>query len=223
MELADVIGDRLDADQFVGFQGTLARVRLETDDLLGARAELDALLADPRDRYALADPFVARSLLAVYARYVETGDPEGGRALVAAMVDVLPPELADLRLSVLARADSAAAVADTRAKLGEGFQYYRDGQFRDALRFFQAADERTDLTVDQQLIVKELLAGTLYSLTRIEDADNVYRGVFEVDPRFDLADRRERLGQLYGVSVFTDEMVAHFLEIRPSPPTRREP
>jgi hypothetical protein len=204
----------MDADQFVGFQGTLARVRLQSGDLPGARAELEALLSDARDQRALTDPTVQRSLLMVYGAHVEAGDSTG-RALVDSMVAVLPPELADLRVTVLARADSTYAVADTRAKLNEGFVFYRDALFRDALRFFQAADARTDLDVDQRLIVKVLLAGTLFSLDQAETADTTYRGVFEIDPEFNLVDHLERWNQLYGVSAFTEDMLTHFLGIAP--------
>jgi hypothetical protein len=205
----------MDADQFVGFQATLARVRLASDDLPGARSELMSLLDDPRDARALTDPAVVRSLLMVYAAYVETGDAPGGRELVDSMVAALPPQLGDVRLTVLARADSAGAVADTRAKLGDGFRLYQDALFRDALPFLQEADARTDLDVDQRLIVKLLLSGTFYSLTRAHDADNVYRGVFRIDPEFNLADQLDRVLDLYGVAVFNEEMLSHFLEVAP--------
>ena len=130
-------------------------------------SELLSLLEDPRDAAALEDAIVARSVLLVYGSYVEDGQAEAGRSMLDSLVAALPPELSEVRGSVLQRADSVAAVADTRGKLGEGFQLYRDALFRDALRFLQAADERTDLDVDQRLIVKELMAGVLYSFQRI--------------------------------------------------------
>ena len=164
LQLADAVGNTMDADLFVPFQGTLARVRLETDDLAGARFELLSLLANPRDQRALADPAVSRALLMVYGAHVETEDAERGRALVDSMVAVLPPDLGDLRARMLQRVDSVGAVADTRAKLGEAFQLYRDALFRDALRVLQEADTRTDLDVEQRLLVKEMLAGSYYSL-----------------------------------------------------------
>ena len=167
MELAPLVGNTLDADLFISYQGALAAARVQTGDRRGARFELLSLLEDPRDAAALEDAIVARSVLLVYGSYVEDGQAEAGRSMLDSLVAALPPELSEVRGSVLQRADSVAAVADTRGKLGEGFQLYRDALFRDALRFLQAADERTDLDVDQRLIVKELMAGVLYSFQRI--------------------------------------------------------
>ena len=215
MELAPLVGNTLDADLFISYQGALAAARVQTGDRPGARFELLSLLEDPRDAAALEDAIVARSVLLVYGSYVEDGQAEAGRSMLDSLVAALPPELSEVRASVLQRADSVAAVADTRGKLGEGFQLYRDALFRDALRFLQAADERTDLDVDQRLIVKELMAGVLYSFQRIQDADEVYRSVFELDPDFNLSAHMEHVSEVYGITVFADDMLAHFSEIGP--------
>ena len=215
MELATVVGNTLDADLFISYQGALAAARVQTGDRPGARFELMSLLEDPRDAGALEDAIVARSVLLVYGSYIEDGQAEDGRNMLDSLIAALPPELSDVRASILQRADSVAVVADTRAKLGEGFQLYRDALFRDALRFLQEADERTDLDVDQRLIVKELLAGVLYSFQRVPDADEVYRSVFELDPDFNLSAHLDRVRELYGLTVFADEMLAHFSEIGP--------
>ena len=215
MELATVVGNTLDADLFMSYQGALAAARAQTGDRPGARFELMSLLEDPRDAAALEDAIVARSVLLVYGSYIEDGQAESGRNMLDSLIAALPLELSDVRASILQRADSVAVVADTRAKLGEGFQLYRDALFRDALRFLQEADECTDLDVDQRLIVKELLAGVLYSFQRVPDADEVYRSVFELDPDFNLSAHLERVRALYGLTVFADEMLAHFSEIGP--------
>ena len=135
--------------------------------------------------------------------------------MLDSLLAVLPVERAEVRSRVLHLADSAGAVADTRLKLGEGFQLYSGALFRDALRFFQAADKRTDLDQDQRLIVKELLAGALYSFQRVADADEVYRGVFEIDPGFDLAAHLDHVSGTYGVTPFADEVLTHFREVGP--------
>lgn len=201
-----------DADLFVPFQGALARVRLETGDRSGARSALLALVTQ-RDATALSHPMIARSTLAVFGNLIEAGEADGARSMLDSLVAVLPADRAAVRTEVLRQADSVAAVADTRVKLGEGLAFYRDAQFRDAVRFFQAADRRTDLDVDQKLIVKELLAGSLYSFNRGDEADEVYRGVYVVDPAFDLVVHLKRIQDVYGVAAFTDEMAAHFAQL----------
>jgi DNA-binding beta-propeller fold protein YncE/tetratricopeptide (TPR) repeat protein len=210
LPLATEVGSSIESDLFAAFQGALARARLETGDRPGARSALMALLADQRDAAALAEPVVTRSTLAVFGALIEAGEAESARGMLDSLVAALPDAQATVRSEVLRQADSVAAVADTRAKLGEGFAFYRDAQFRDAVRFFEAADQRTDLDVDQRLIVKELLAGSLYSFARTEDADEVFRGVFVVDPAFDLAAHLQHVQEVYGISIFTEEMLAHF-------------
>ena len=215
LELATSLGAGLDADLYVPFHAALARVRLETGDRPGAHAALVLLLAHPGDAGTLTDPAVATSALAVFASYVEAGEADTGRSLLDSLVAALPADPAGLRGELVRRVDSVAAVSDTRVKLGEGFAYYRDAIFRDALRFFQVADRRTDLDVDQKLIVKELLAGSFFSLARREDADEVFRTVYQVDPDFNLIAHLERVAAVYGVTVFTEEMVAHFSQVGP--------
>jgi tetratricopeptide (TPR) repeat protein len=210
LPLATEVGGSVESDLYAPFQGALARARLETGDRPGARSALMALLADQRDAAALAEPIVARSTLAVFGALVEAGEAESARAMLDSLVAVVPDAHAPVRSEVLRQADSVAAVADTRAKLAEGFAFYRDARFRDAVRFFQAADQRTDLDVDQRLIVKELLAGSLYSFARTDEADEVFRGAYVVDPAFDLAAHLQHVQQLYGLTLFTEEMLAHF-------------
>ncbi|NJD20120.1 MAG: hypothetical protein FIA95_12665 [Gemmatimonadetes bacterium] len=158
---------------------------------------------------------MARTAVLVYARLIESGDAEGGQRMLDTLVVAFPPDLGDARDDLLRQADSAAAVADTRVKLGEGFGFYRDALLRDALRFFQAADARTDLDLDQRLIVKEILAAVFHSLGRLEDADTAFRGVFEVDPEYVLADHLAHVELTYGLVVFTPEMLEHFSTVGP--------
>ena len=131
------------------------------------------------------------------------------------LVSAIPPDLAAVRGELLRQADLVAAVAGTRAQLGEGLGFLRDALFRDALRFFQEADGRTDLDVDQRLIVKEILAAVYHSLGQMEEADEAFRGVYEVDPDFVLADHLAHVEETYAVAIFTPEMLEHFQGVGP--------
>jgi tetratricopeptide (TPR) repeat protein len=215
-EYAAAVGDSVPADLYAEFESALAGVRLADGDVVGARAGLLAfLLGEENDVRALADPAVSRTAVLVYASLVESGDAEGGRRMLDSLVAAIPADLAEARDALLHQADSAAAVADTRLKLGEGFALYQQALFRDALKFFQAADARTDLDVDQRLIVKEILAAVFHSLGRVEDADAAFRGVFEVNPDFVLADHLAHVESTYGLVVFTPEMLEHFRTVGP--------
>ena len=135
--------------------------------------------------------------------------------MLDSLVAAMPSDLADARERFVHQADSVGAVADTRAKLGQGFGFFRDALFRDALRFFQKADGRADLDVDQRLIVKEILAAVYHSLGRVEDADNAFRGVYKVDPEYVLDDHVAHVTATYGLTIFTPEMLDHFRTVGP--------
>jgi tetratricopeptide (TPR) repeat protein len=210
------VGDSVPAALYADFESALTRSKVVEGDVAGARAELLAFLfREESDIRALGDPAVARTALLVYAGLIESGDPEGGRRMLDSLVVAIPPDLGDARESLVRQADSTAAVADTRVKLGGGFGFFRDALLRDALRFFQAADARTDLDVDQRLIVKEILAAVFHSLGRVEDADTAFRGVFQVDPEYVLTDHLAHVEETYGLVVFTPEMLDHFRTVGP--------
>ena len=101
MELATVVGNTLDADLFMSYQGALAAARAQTGDRPGARFELMSLLEDPRDAAALEDAIVARSVLLVYGSYIEDGQAESGRNMLDSLIAALPLELSDVRASIL--------------------------------------------------------------------------------------------------------------------------
>ncbi len=213
---AAAVGDSVPAALYADFGSAVARLKVTGGDPTGARDELVAFLfREPSDIRALAEPTTARIALMVYAGLLEAGDAEGGQRLRDTLVAALPADLAEAREAFVRQADSVAAVADTRVKLGKGFGFFRDALFRDALRFFQAADARTDLDVDQRLIVKEILAAVFHSLGRMDDADAAFRGVFAVDPEYVLTDHLAHVERTYGLVVFTPEMLDHFRTVGP--------
>lgn len=210
------VGDSVPESLDVDFEAARTQDRLAHGDLPGAQAQLEALLLGQEgDIRALADPGVVQAALKVYGGLVEADNAQGGRQMLDSLVAAMPSDLADAREQFVHQADSVAAVADTRAKLGKGFGFFRDALFRDALRFFQKADGRSDLDVDQRLIVKEILAAVYHSLGRVEDADNAFRGVYKVDPDYVLDTHVAHVKDTYGLTVFAPEMLEHFRGVGP--------
>ncbi len=214
-ELAATLGDSIPRALWVDYEETMARVWLRTGKLAEARAEILSLLGETGEPGAVADPAVRSTVLSVFGGSVEAGQTPDARAMLDSIVSVMPEGLAEVRSELLSATDSVEAIADTRAKLGEGIGYFRDALFRDALRFFQAADARTDLDVDQRLIVKEILSAVFYSLGRTDDADEIFRGLFAVDPDFHLDVHLEKVNRLYGLTIFTEEMLVRFRDLGP--------
>ena len=63
--------------------------------------------------------------------------------------------------------------------------------------------------------MKELLAGVLFSFQRVPDADEIFRGVFNVDPGFNLSAHLDHVSEVYGITPFADDVLAHFSEVGP--------
>ena len=144
-------------------------------------------------------------------------DTEGrseGLTFLAGYAADLPSEVEELRL---AYEDSIAVFtprADTRMKLGEGFQYWREANFAGLIGFFEEALELGGLTPEQESIARALLAGAYQSAGRSEDAESTYRRILDLDPLFDLDAMVERVEELYGVTVFDAQAMEVFRNVR---------
>ena len=118
-------------------------------------------------------------------RALQDGDTEGRSAGLTFLADYsanLPSELEELRL---AYQDSIAVFTpreETRAQLGEGFQYWSEANFVQLIGFFEKALELGGLTPEQETIARGLLAGAYQSAGRSEEAESTYRGILDIDP-----------------------------------------
>ena len=149
-------------------------------------------------------------------RALQDNDTEAhsaGLTFLAEYATDLPREIEDLRL---AYEDSIALFTpreETRAKLGEGFQYWMDVNFAGLIRFFEQALELEGLTPEQETISRALLAGAYLSAGRSEDAESTYRGILDLDRLFEIDALVEQVYELYGVTVF-DGQVEAFRNVR---------
>ena len=150
-------------------------------------------------------------------RALQDGDTEGhsaGLTFLAGYAAGLPSQVEELRL---AYEDSIAVFTpreDTRAKLGEGFQYWNEANFAGLIRFFEGTLEVGGLTPEQETIARGLLAGAYQSAGRGEDAESTYRGILDLDPLFDIDAMVERVTGLYGVTVFDAQTIEVLRNVR---------
>ena len=150
-------------------------------------------------------------------RALQDGDTEGHSAGLTFLADYaarLPSEVEELRL---AYQDSIAVFTpreDTRAKLGEGFQYWSEANFVQLIRFFEQALELGGLTPEQETISRAVLAGAYQSAGRSDDAESTYRGILDIDPLFDIEAMVERVEELYDVTVFDRQAMEVFRNVR---------
>ena len=135
-----------------------------------------------------------------YARHfraLQDGDTEGHSAGLTFLSDYaanLPNAAEELRL---AYQDSIAVFTpreETRARLGEGFQYWSEVNFVQLIGFFERTLELGELTNEQEMISRGLLAGAYQSAGRSDDAETIYRG----NSRYQPAIRHRGLGRRGG-------------------------
>ena len=168
---------------------------------------LEVLATDPEPEFYTDSATVALTL-AIF-RALQDSDTEGHSAGLTFLADYatdLPREVEDLRL---AYQDSIALFIpreETLAKLGEGFQYWFDGNFAGLIRFFEQTLELDGLTPEQETISRALLAGSYQGAGRAEDAESIYRGILDLDPLFEIGALIERVEALYGVTLFSGQV-----------------
>ena len=159
-----------------------------------------------------ADSAIVALTLDIF-RALQDGDTEGhsaGLTFLAEYAADLPSEVEEFRL---AYEDSIAVFTpreETRAKLGEGFQYWNEANFVQLIRFFERTLELGGLTPEQETISRGLLAGAYQSAGRSEVAESTYQGILDIDPLFDIDAMVERVDEVYGITVFDVQAIELF-------------
>jgi tetratricopeptide (TPR) repeat protein len=195
---------------------TLSRFRASQGEGVQALANFMELLDTAPGAEFYADSSTVGLTLDIF-RALQDGDTEGRSAGLNFLEDYaanLPSEVEELRL---AYQDSIAVFTpreETRGKLGEGFQYWREANFVQLIQFFQQALELGGLTPEQETIARGLLAGAYQSAGRSEDAEATYRGILDLDPLFDIDSMVQRVEELYGVTVFDRQALEVFRNVR---------
>jgi tetratricopeptide (TPR) repeat protein len=195
---------------------TLSRFRASQGEGVQALANFLELLDTAPGPEFYADSTTVSLTFAIF-RALQDGDTEGHSAGLTFLADYaadLPREAEDLRL---AYEDSIAVFTpreETRAKLGEGFQYWDEANFVRLIRFFEQTLDLGGLTPEQETISRALLAGAYQSAGRADDAESTYRGILDLDPLFDVDAMVERVDELYGVTVFDSRAIEVFRNIR---------
>ena len=195
---------------------TLSRFRASQGEGVQALANFLELLDTAPGPEFFADSAIVALTLDIF-RALQDGDTEGhsaGLTFLANYAADLPSEVEELRL---AYEDSIAVFTpreETRARLGEGFQYWNEANFVQLIRFFERALELGGLTPEQETISRGLLAGAYQSAGRSEDAESIYRGILDIDPLFDIDAMVVRVDEVYGITVFDLQLIEVFRMIR---------
>ncbi len=186
----------------------LTRFRVSQGQGVQALANFRELL-DPSPEPGFYTDAVTVALTLDIFRALQDGDTEGHSAGLTFLADYaagLPSEVEELRL---AYEDSIAVFTpreDTRAKLGEGFRLWQEGDIIGLRSFGEEALELGGLMPEQEIIARALLAGAYQDTGRGEDAVATYREILDLDPLFDIDAMVERVDGMYGVTLFLGQV-----------------
>ena len=195
---------------------SLSRFRITQGQGPRARSDLMEIVNPATDPEFFADAETIEVTLDLF-RVLQDGDTEehtAGLTFLEEYAEGLPAGLGDLQAAYRDSIASFAIREGTRANLGEGFQYWRDANFAQMIRFFEQALEADGLSEEQAIIARGFLAGAYLSAGRREDAETAYRAILDLDPLFDIDATVEQVQALYGVTLFDEQMIVVFREIR---------
>lgn len=157
------------------------------------------------------DSAVVELSYAISRFLVDAGRAREGVSFLRRYAEAVPAELEGLGR---AYADSAA-VFDTRAKLGSGFEAWRQLDLERALEVFQSALAGGELSTEQEIIARQMLAVTEFSFGRRNAAADQFQRIYQTDPEFDIEEAAGKLERLYGVAPYNSAMRQFFRQQRP--------
>lgn len=191
----------------VEFLFMLADVYMRLGDPRQASQQILALVGQgPSHQYYL-QPQVKNRSFEIYRQLRDGGSPEDAlefmRLYTQSMPVTVPEEVRN------EYADSITVFA-TRARLGRGFQLWRQANYAQVVDFFELAITQGGLSAEQQVISWQILAVAYYAFGRRTQAEDTFRGIFNLRRNFDLNREISRLQRLYDLEIYNPETRSYF-------------
>jgi tetratricopeptide (TPR) repeat protein len=206
----------LEGDRRQEYYRALSRFRLSQGQSSQAHSDLMEILQPTTDPAFFREVETIGLTLDLF-RVLQDADVEehaAGLTFLAQYAEGLPAALGDLQAAYGDSIASFTVREGTRAILGEGFQYWRDANFVQMIRFFEQTLETGGLEQEQEILARGFLASSYLSAGRRDDAETAYRAILELDPLFDIDSTVEEVQALYDVTLFDAQTIAAFREIR---------
>lgn len=198
-------------DRLIQFRYRLAEIYLQLGNAQEASQHVLAVVAAGPDAEFFRDPAVVDQSFRVYRGMADAGFIEDGIEFLRMYSESIPTRVPDMQAMY---ADSIA-VYKTRAKLGPGFRFWNSASFADAVNFFERLLTSAGLTIEEQVVSRQILAAAYYAFGRRSEAEDTYREIFSIRPDFDLRTEVARLRRVYGLTVYNPETQRFFGAIRP--------
>lgn len=159
------------------------------------------------------DSAVIATSFRIYHDLAADGSAGDGLAFLRQYQRSMPGTVARLRAAYL----DSIAVFDTRVKLGRGFEYWRDANYPEVIRFFKEMLRAADLSSEQKVLCHELLAAAYYAFGRKQEAAAYFGRIYRIRPDFDLETEMSRIQHAYGLtSLYNAETRRFFGRLRAS-------
>ncbi len=196
----------------VEFLFMLADVYMRLGDPRQASQQILALVGQgPSHEYYL-QPQVRDRSFQIYQQLRDGGSPEDAlefMRLYAQSMPVTVPE--EIRNEY---ADSITVFA-TRTRLGRGFALWKQANYSQVVDFFERALTQGGLSAEQQVISWQILAAAYYAFGRRSQAEDTFRGIFNLRRNFDLSREIPRLRRLYDLEIYNPETRSYFSSFGP--------
>lgn len=197
----------------VDFHRTMAEFQVHAGDPAAAGGRY--LLINQLEPQFAADASFVDLAFDIYRSYWATFTEEEGRAFLLEVRDALSPSVPAANAAL---ADSLAEYAirdETRARLAPGFQAWEARDMDAVIDFFEPLLDSPDVDDEQRVIAMELVAISYFSFADRATAETVFRRIFEVDSEFDIETHSEAVFGLYGLELYTEEMLSFFGALTP--------
>ena len=200
------VGGWVPPERRIEFPFKMAQAYLKIGDPKNAGEQLLASVgASPRADF-FRDPAVVKLTFRVYDALESAGYKADAVNFLRFYVGSLPSTASDVKRAY----EDSLTVRGVRDRLETGFEYWRSANYQDAMRFFEDLLLTGDLSIEQQVVARQILAAGYYAFGRRTEAEDVFREIYRLRPNFDLRSEIARVRKLYGLTIYNPETQSFF-------------
>ncbi|HSG81896.1 MAG TPA: hypothetical protein VLC48_06590 [Gemmatimonadota bacterium] len=204
---------QLPRERLIPFLFQLAEIYLRAGDPEAASQHILTLVGQgPRPEY-YKDPAVMGQSFLIYSRLRQSGHAADALEFMRLYAQSMPATAQDVKDEYT----DSIIVFSTRDKLGPGFEYWANADYGAVVTFFEGLLTEGGLTIEQQVVGRQVLAAAYYAFGRRVEAEDTFREIFNLRPQFDLAIEVRRIRSLYGLVLYNPETQRFFGALTPRP------
>ncbi len=198
--------------ELVEFLYMLADAYMRLNDPQQASQQILALVGQGVSHEYYVRPQVRERSFQIYQQLRDAGSPEDAlefmRLYAQSMPVTVPEEMRN-------EYTDSITVFSTRTRLGRGFALWKQANYAQVVDFFERQLTQGGLSAEQQVISWQILAAAYYAFGRRSQAEDMFRGIFNLRRNFDLGREIARLQKLYDLEIYNPETRSYFSSFGP--------